>query len=226
MSDLQSTYGVRYSRPGAHDTHLKIERLKAQLLSEDEFIRIQRDARVEAQKNLMLSPVSTPEAFALFGTLLGLLPPAAIFYRLFGYGIFRTAWGTRPASDDSLGLFALCLAMNAVCCLVGRVLGRQVGRLAEELEKRSWGWTFVVPTLMGIVWGVGTGAAGGGVFFIVGALAGVFFAAPTGALAFAVFTPFHRMLACGGMIDVRHLAALLFGVVGSMVSLIITLDSF
>ena len=195
--------------------------MKARLSGEGDFSRMRRAARIEAEKDMMLNPVSTPEAFALFGTLLGLLPPAAIFYRLFGYGIFEAGWN-RSSSSDSPWPLLLCLLMNVVCCFVGRVLGRQTGRMVEDLEKRPWGWMFFAPALLGIIWGLGTGAAGGGVWFIIGALGGVFFAVPTGVFAFAVFTPFHRMLAWDGMIDVRHLWALLFGIIGSIVSLIMS----
>jgi hypothetical protein len=221
MYELKSTQAACPAPPEDYDSRLRIEWLKAQLASESEFKLMRRAARVEAEKGMMLNPVSTPEAFALFGTLLGLLPPAAIFYRLFGYGIFKAGWPTN-STDDSLKLFLLCAGMNIVCCLVGRMLGRALGKVAEAVEKRAWGWTFVLPAVLGIFWGAGTGAAGGLLYFVFGAIVGVFFAAPVGAFAFAVFTPFHRMFAWDGMIDVRHLAALLFGVIGTIVSLIMS----
>ncbi len=221
MYDLKSTQVVCDARPDEQDTYIKIEWLKSQLACEDEPSRLKRAARIEAEKSLMLNPVSTPQAFAFFGTLLGLLPPAAIFYRLFGYGIFKGALGA-PTTSEGRWLMLLCLGMNIVCCLVGRMTGRKIGGAVEWSEKLSWGWMLVVPAMLGILWGIITGGLGGLLFFIIGAVGGVFFGASIGALAFALFTPFHRMFTWDGMIDSRHLGALLFGVIGAIVSLIVS----
>ena len=64
----------------------------------------------------MRHPLSARRAYALFGMLLGGLPPAAIFIRMFGYGL------TPPFAGDAAFFFIMCVAMNIVCCLTGRAI--------------------------------------------------------------------------------------------------------
>jgi hypothetical protein len=163
---------------------------------------------------LMSRPVPTREAFAVLGRLLGLLPPAVIFFRLFRYGI-----------DRELGLFwfVICLAMNAACCGVGRAAGDYFGRRVDAAERRSWPRTLLSAAGLGLLWGLVTGGAGGVLFFGVGAVVGVAMAAPVGVIAFLLFVPLHRLLARGGMIEERHLWPLACGTVGMTVAAILGL---
>jgi hypothetical protein len=66
--------------------------------------------------------------------------------------------------------------------------------------------------LMGTVWGAVAGGAGGLVFFGIGSLFGIVCAVPVGIVAFTLFTPLHRLLARGGMIDARHFWPLACGI--------------
>ncbi len=77
--------------------------------------------------------------------------------------------------------------------------------------------------LIGWLWAIGTGAAGGLVFFGIGAIFGVSFAIPVGLLAFASFMPLHRLLARGGMIEAGHLWPLACGVTMTVTALILGL---
>lgn len=161
---------------------------------------------------LMRRPLSTERAYALFGMLLGLLPPAAIFIRLFGYGL--GTWRV-DLSSSSL-LFLLCLAMNVACCLAGKYMGAKVSRKLRGLEKSEGASWILLPfewLVIGAMWGAATGALGGSVFFVFGAIAGALFAVPVGIVAFLLFAPLHRALARGGMIDARHFWPLACGVV-------------
>lgn len=163
---------------------------------------------------LMPSPVPTREAFAMLGRLLGLLPPAVIFLRLFRYGL-----------DPKFGLFwfVMCLAMNAACCGVGRAAGAYFGGRIDAAERRSWPLTLLSAAALGLLWGLVTGGAGGFLFFGLGAFVGAALAAPVGVLAFLLFVPLHRLLARGGMIEERHLWPLACGTVGVIVATIISL---
>ncbi len=113
-----------------------------------------RTPREEREMLMMLRPVGVERAFALFGTLLGTLPPAAIFIRLFG------DWPSREPGWGGLGLAAMCLAMNVICAVVGRRMGRAVGHpMIAGAERRSWARTLLVALLASFVWAAATGAA-------------------------------------------------------------------
>ena len=153
----------------------------------------------------MSRPLTAQRAYALFGMLLGALPPAVIFARIFGYGLL-------PSFGGGIFLFIMCLIMNVVCCLAGRSMGSVLGRSLNSIERWSWSRMLLMLPLMGTVWGAVAGGAGGLVFFGIGSLFGIVCAVPVGIVAFTLFTPLHRLLARGGMIDARHFWPLACGI--------------
>ena len=155
---------------------------------------------------LMARPLSAQRAYELLGMLLGTLPPSIIFIRMFGYG-FQNWYGGSNAL-----MFILCLAMNVVCCFVGRAVGSMLGRTMDDMERWSWSKMLLMLPFIGATWGGIAGAAGGAVFFGFGAIFGFAFAIPVGMIAFTLFAPLHRLLARGGMIDARHFWPLACGV--------------
>lgn len=195
------------------DTAARLRWLEAALASDNGSRAARRRAREEEQSLAFQSPITTREAFAWFGTFLGLFPPAAIFCRLL--------W--RVSGEDSFaGLLALAVLMNVICCAVGRAMAIQLSGSVDRLERSSWVLMAVVPALLGFVWALVTGAAGGLLFFGVGALFGAVCAVPAGMLGFGLFAPLHRLLARGGMIEERHLWPLAYGVNGLIVALILS----
>ena len=154
----------------------------------------------------MSHPLTARRAYARFGMLLGLLPPAIIFARMLGYGF------TPPFAGDGALIFILCLAMNVVCCLMGRLMGSALSRALERMNRWSWSKMLLMLPLIGAAWGGVTGAVGGLIFFGFGAVFGFVSAIPVGMIAFTLFAPFHRLLARGGMIDARHFWPLACGV--------------
>lgn len=166
---------------------------------------------------LMQRPVSTKKAYALFGMLLGALPPAAIFMQMLGYGpraLHIFGWD----AGSYLFLFAV---MNVVCCLVGWCVGSGLAQAALRAEHGSWLKMMLTMPLIGMVWGGMTGLAGGFLFFGVGAFAGAACAIPVGAVAFLLFALFHRLLERGGMIETRHFLPLACGVTTVIAALIL-----
>lgn len=161
---------------------------------------------------LMRRPIPTQKAYAIFGLLLGTLPPAAIFTRIFG----------GPGAANDYGLVLICLLMNIACALVGYGMGGALGRSVDNLERAPWGQMLGISMLMGLAWGAVTGAAGGMLFFIIGALFGIICAMPVGFIAFALFTPLHRTLARGGVIDARHFWPVASGIIMLIVALILS----
>lgn len=165
---------------------------------------------------LMHRPLPAKKAYALLGTLLGTFPPAAIFLRMFNYGF-------SGSGEWRVVLLLMFVAMNVVCCLVGRRMGSLLGQQVDELRRASWTKALLIYLCMGFAWGIVTGAAGGVLFFVFGAYFGALCASLVGTLAFALFGPLHRLLARGGMIDARQLWPLACGITGVIVALILGL---
>ncbi len=163
-----------------------------------------RRAGEEEELLLMRRPYDIRKAFALFGLLLGLLPPAAIFARLFGYGL--------GGHEQGALLFIICLLMNFTCAGVGYVMGGALSRAVWNMERETWLPMLLLTPAIGAAWGAVTGAAGGLLFVGIGAIFGSIFAIPVGAFAFFVFSVLHRLVARGGMIDARHFWPLASGV--------------
>ena len=152
----------------------------------------------------MRRPLDVRRVYARFGLMLGLFPPAAIFIKLFSYGL--------GGHEPSALLFILCLLMNFTCAGVGYVMGVALGRSIGNLMRDSWTAMLLLASTLGIAWGAVTGSAGGLLFIGIGAIFGALFAIPVGALAFFMFAPLHRLLARGGMIDARHFWPLASGI--------------
>jgi hypothetical protein len=180
---------------------------------EERRARIFRRPREEEQMLLLHRPIPTQRAYALFGMLLGTIPPAAIFYRLFASGF--------EASEAALTLLT-CLPMLIACCLMGKHMGARLGQTIDDIERESWNAMIIQSLKAGFVWAAATGATGGVLYFLIGALFGVICALPVGLLGFTLFTLLHRVVARGGMIDARHFWPLASGVVLIIAALILS----
>jgi hypothetical protein len=179
------------------------------------------DAREEEQVRLMRRPVATREAFKRFGLLLGAFVPAALFYRMFNYGVDEDG-----SSFERLYFplfFPLLLwTMNVVCCLMGWKMGGVFGAKIDDYERASWHRMCASAAGAGALWGITTGSVGGVLFFGFGSLFGALIALPFGILGFLLFTVFHRLMSHGGMIDARHFWPLACGVVLIITALILS----
>lgn len=173
----------------------RLDWLTRELAREEAMRRTSGEERETAEARLMRRPLTCAQAYGRFGLLLGLLPPASIFSLIL--------FNLKPGPESSW-LFMLALAMLAACGFFGRLFGMKLGGVLERYERREWWWMLMMPSLVGACWGIMTGALGGSLFFIVGAIGGVACAVPVGVVAFGLFVPLHRLLARGGMIDARH----------------------
>lgn len=200
MYDTGGSYSVCW--PSTQDIHIaqRLSWLRVELDPEVQRRRLARE-KEERRALAMQRPLTTEQAYRWFGTFLGLLPPFALFNRIF-----------TGADHGHFPWVALFVAMNVVCCLVGRWFSGLLGRWAGQQRARSRaGYAFVV-FLMAVSWSVVTGGLGGLLFFGIGAIFGVFFAAPVAFAAFPVFAILHRVLSHGGMIEARHTWPLAFGI--------------
>lgn len=149
----------------------------------------------------MQRPLTTEQAYRWFGTFLGLLPPFAFFNRTF-------------LSVDGGGPLwvALFVAMNVICCLVGRWYAGVLGRWVAKPRTRGRAWFVSAVFGMALGWSLVTGGLGGALFFGIGAAFGFVCALPVALAAFPVFAILHRLISRGGMIEARHTWPLAFGI--------------
>lgn len=159
----------------------------------------------------MREPLTTEQAYRWFGTFLGLLPPFALFNRTF-------------LSVDGGGALwvALFVAMNVVCCLVGRWYGGVLGRWLGRQRSRGRAWFASAVLAMALGWSLVTGGLGGVLFFGIGAVFGFACALPVAFAAFPVFAILHRLISRGGMIEARHTWPLAFGIPLTIAALIMS----
>ena len=207
MYDTSGTHSICYAAPPDNDISVRIAWLKGEVARAENSAAAAR-AQIELERaQSMLKPASADDAYAWFGTFLGLFPPCAIFVRLFGSG----GWGS-IFHDGALFWVLLLLVMNFVCCLVGRKFGRVLGRSLGDPREHGWAAHIFISLLAGLAWGAVTGAAGGAVGFGLGAIFGVLFAVPVALVTFPVFATFHRIQSHGGMIEERDLWPLAVGI--------------
>ncbi|MDQ4122680.1 MAG: hypothetical protein M3209_14675 [Acidobacteriota bacterium] len=176
------------------------------LLAANAEIALQKQAfrieKHETEAALMSSPVTAKEAYGYFGLLLGLLPPAAVFGKGAGYGL----------NDNMPVVFVFCLLINLTCAFVGKYIAEAFAHKFVNLERKSWTKMLLWSTFLGFCWAVITGAAGGAIFFGVGAIFGVICAVPVGIAAFPAFAAVHRLLERGTEIEWKHFLPLAFGI--------------
>lgn len=198
VTQPSTAHAAAFGFDGADETRLNA------LLAENE--RIAREHRLyptgsdflDAQ--LMKNPLGVEKAFGYFGLLLGVFPPAAIFYQMF------------HRETEEIFLFVLLLLMNAACAVAGYFSGKLVGRMTFDTEFKSWNRMILLVPLIGILWGIVAGAAGGVLFFVIGAVFGAVCAAAVGAVALPAFAVFHRLLKRGEFIERSQFLPVAFGI--------------
>ncbi|MCA1591799.1 MAG: hypothetical protein LC754_03920 [Acidobacteria bacterium] len=223
MYDTNGTRSICRPSPADYDVQASLTWLASQLARDEQRGGVSRRTREGEQVIVMRRPLTSAQAYARFGMLMGLLPPAAIFFRMFGG---RMGAGLHSSSNPFPVWLLLCLAMNVTCCVVGCAMGaalfRQVDVEVSNFERRSWAATLFASLLLAFAWAVVTGAAGGALFFGFGALFGAACAVPVALLGFSAFTSLHRLLARGGMIEASQLWPLAFGVPAVIAALILS----
>lgn len=183
--------------------NLEIEREKSLYRNEQE--------RFEA--DLMKSPLSTQKAVAYFGAMLGLFPPCAIFSKF----LFQKSGNPEP------GLIILLVLVNIVCAVAGYFSGKLIGKGLASVEKLSWHKMLLAVPMLGILWGIMTGAAGGIFIFVIGAAFGALIASIVGGIALPAFAIFHRWLKRGDVIEEKHFFPIALGITSIITAFILGL---
>ncbi|MGI9034771.1 MAG: hypothetical protein ACR2GD_01915, partial [Pyrinomonadaceae bacterium] len=110
--------------------------------------------REQLEASLMKNPLSTEKAFAYFGLLLGLFPPASIFLKMFF------------DKNVGFGIVVLLVFVNLVCAAGGYFSGKLTGKLIFKTENYSRNKMLLTLPLIGILWGIMAGGIGGIFIFI------------------------------------------------------------
>lgn len=157
------------------------------------------------EADLMKNPLTNEQAFAYFGFLLGLFPPAAIFAK-----IFIESDGLQNSED--FWIIFLLMLVNTTSAIVGFYSGKIIGKLVLALENQTWHKMILTLPFLGFLWGIISGGIGGVFLFIVGAVFGGMIGGAVGAVALPVFTVFHRILKCGDKIESKLFIPLALGI--------------
>jgi hypothetical protein len=220
MYDTSGTHSVCHTATPDNDISLRIAWLKGEVVRAEDRAELRRAEAEWERAASMRSPVTTEEAYAWFGTFLGLFPPFAIFA---GMVAGNMSGRSNIGGDAAVFWILLLMAMNAVCCFVGRKFGRVLGRALGNPRGRGWLAHIVLSPLVGAAWAVVTGGAGGAVGFGIGAIFGVMCAMPVALAGFPVFAVLHRIQSHGGMIEERDLWPIAFGIPLAAAALIMSL---
>lgn len=203
------------STPGDGDGSLSRGRLDILLEANAAIARektMYGSEREKREAEMMSNPINSEKAFAYLGLLLGVFPPMALFIRALAAGM------DKEAQIWIVGILAIVMLLSAI---VGYLAGILVGRTVRRVETRSWSFQLLTTPLIGLLWGLTAGAAGGIIIFIIGAVFGAMLGAAVGFVALPAFAVLHRLFKRGDLIEMKHFLPLAFGVTLTICSFIL-----
>jgi hypothetical protein len=156
--------------------------------------------REKLESELMTNPLSLEKTFSYFGLILGAFPPAAMFLR-FAIDGKMDGW-----------MFGVMFIINLISAIVGFFSGKVIAKTVRFFETKSWSAMILMMPLIGLLWGMVSGGAGGIIVFIFGAFFGAILGGIVGSIALPVFTIFHRLMKKGENIEFKHFLPIAFGV--------------
>lgn len=154
--------------------------------------------------DMMKRPLSAEQAFGYFGLMISSIPQlttlAVILYNL-------------RNDNDQIPFLMFGFAIITITSVVGYFTGKKVGKTVSHLENSSWTKRLLLTPLVGLLWGMITGGAGGLIIYLIGAIFGGIIGGAVGFAALPVFTIFHRLLKKGEFIETKHFLPLAFGII-------------
>lgn len=153
-------------------------------------------------------------AYSQFGLFLGLFPTTAIFLQ-----IFRDI-SSMQNSPLLAFLFILAIVGTSVA---GVLTGGIAARAARAAFKHRATVAISILPLIGLVWGLVSGALGGIFIFGIGAFFGAVFGAVIGAAAVPVFAIIHNLLRRGDVIEKKQLLPVTIGIASTVSAVILGL---
>lgn len=173
-----------------------------------------RSDRERREAVLLTNPVAMEAAYSQFGLFLGLFPTTAIFLQ-----IFRDI-GSLQHSPLLAFLFILAIAGTAVA---GVLTGGIAARAARSAFRYRATVAVSLLPLIGLVWGLVSGALGGIFIFGIGAFFGAIFGALIGTAAVPVFAIIHNFLRRGDAIEKSRLLPVTIGIALTVSAFILAL---
>lgn len=174
-----------------------------------------RSEREKTEASLMENPIGLKQSLSYFGFMLGLFAPAAIFTRF-----LLDTGGLR--SEDSW-IFGVLAVVNLVTAITGYFSSKLIAKMIAKTENHSVPAMLLLLPLIGILWGIMSGAAGGAIILLVGAVFGAFFGSLVGAVALPLFTIFHRILKKGEFIEFKQFLPVSLGITFTICAFILGL---
>ena len=190
------------------------QRLNQLLELNAETIRNKENFKSEFEQfevDLMKNPLNARQAFSYFGLMLGTIPQITTVGKI----IYHT-----PGNGNFNEILLLGSFITIITAVIGFYTGRRVGTIINNLEDESWLKMLFLTPLVGLIWGLITGGAGGIIVFIIGAIFGGIIGGVVGFAALTVFTIFHRLLRKGEFIETKHFLPLTFGIILILCALI------
>lgn len=158
--------------------------------------------RDEFEALSMRRPIGCERTFSLFGAMLGSLVPASIFLSY----IFA-----KNANGEEFWPSLIMSVTTFVCAVVGFYSGTLVGKAVRTIENLAFATKLLALIVIGLLWGMASGGAGGLFIFLIGAFFGAIIGGVVGAVALPAFALPYFALSKGGMIDLRHFLPLSMG---------------
>ncbi len=84
--------------------------------------------------------------------------------------------------------------------------------MVRTVAEKPWLNMISILPLIGILWGLMSGGAGGAMFFLFGSVFGAFFGALVGSVALPIFAIFHHILKKGEIIERNQFLPIGFGI--------------
>ena len=197
------------------DRSLDVEkRLDLLLAANDEIAKWKvkfPTSTVEVERSAMTRPMDARQTYAFLGLMLGTFPPATFFL------LFLLSQSER-IETWVIGLLTLVTLATAT---TGYHSGKIVALLISNISRRSLTFGLLTVPLVGLAWGIVSGAAGGVFIFLIGAFFGALIGGAVGAVALTAFFLIYRKLTIAGMIELKHFLPVAAGITFSICAFVL-----
>jgi len=171
-----------------------------------------RDDRERLEAFMMSHPIDLRSAYAYFGLMIGIMPLLAWLLALC---MLRGARGGVPA------VLLIFIAAGAVTGIVGYLTGRFVATAVERAGQFRQPNRIMLIVLTGLAWGAVSGAAGGLLIFIVGAIFAAIIGGVIGALCLPVIATLFGLVRKGDLIELKHFLPITLGTTLSVCAFVV-----
>ena len=144
----------------------------------------------------------------LFGVAIGTVPTAAILFRLFVLD-----------SSPNPGVLLLAILATAVTGLVGYLTAGGTAKALERVLSTSFLRSLLLVPIIGLAWGIISGAAGGLFLFVLGAIVGGAIGGMVAGTALPLFVGLYSLAAEEGEISIKRFLPIAAGISGSAAAL-------